>query len=56
MRIKLDCITAAMLTILCHMGKTRILYRFLLARSRPVVSLNTASNTVLADDAKKRFG
>ena len=35
--------------------KTRILYGFLLARSRPVVSLNTASNKVRADVAKKSF-
>ena len=56
MRIDLDCsITVAMTTILCHMVKTRILYGFLLARSRPVVSLNTASNKVRADVAKKSF-
>ena len=35
--------------------KTRILYGFLLARSRPVGSLNTASNKVRADVAKKSF-
>ena len=56
MRIRFDClITVAMTTILCHMVKTRILYGFLLARSRPVVSLNTASNKVRADVAKKTF-
>ena len=44
-----------MTTMLCHMVKTRILYGFLLVRSRPVVSLNTASNKVRADVAKKSF-
>ena len=56
MRIDLDCsITVAMTTMLCHMVKTRILYGFLLARSRSVVSLNTASNKGRADVAKNSF-